>query len=1330
MKKLFALLVALVGSLGLLSSCRHKTETPTPTPETPEVTPTPTQPEVSEDLKKAQEFVRSIYQASEGNVTANMDRAAKVPVNGKEFTVSWAVTVKSGNAEAVSVVKAEDNSKYVVNITYNNTITEEVKFTLTATITSAENESVTLDFEYTIPKFQANTVNQMLTEKDDKKVYFLEGIVTAINNDNGKDSFVLSDATGSIFCYEKTLDIRLGQKIQITGNYSENAKYPQISKVSLVQVMSENNDVVAASGTPVVTTVAEINAAAKAEGVKAEDLTEAYKGKYLEITGYIVRNSQGYYNLAVAADQASCCNLYAAASLNSKQFAGAKVVVKGFARGVSVGNGITVQAQSIELAPGETLPTQPSEKFEEPALVTDKTLTDVINLDAADEMKYTYKVTGIVSKLGQKDEDTSAGDYGNLWVTDGTTPILVYGATATATAIAFDETVGLYTYKNPKDFATNDLTKNIEVGYVLEMIVIRTSYKDTKQLNVVVLSAKPAHTHEPSSDWKHDETHHWHACGSCEELLDKAAHTWNEGEVTTAPTESAAGVKTFTCTVCSQTKTEAIAPVGHTHAAATEWTKNETHHWHACATCEEPVQLDKAEHTWNEGEVTTAPTVEAEGVKTFTCTVCGSKAKTESIEKLPKPLPEGAVVPVVGTAYRLGLVQGNLENKVYYITGAMSTFYLATTETLADGGDVYLEETTNGYYMYVMVGTDKNYINIERALGTDDKMHDNVKLSTTASTVWTYSTKYNTVITVIEEDTLYLGTRSDKTYTTVGPVKANNNSPFACYFFAAPAPHTHAAATEWTKDETHHWHACTGCTELLDKAEHVWGEGVVTTQPTETEDGVRTFTCTCGATKTTAEPALGHTHTQTTKYGFNDTHHWFVCACEKDEAEAKFEVAEHVWGEGVITTQPSYTAAGEKTYTCVCGKTNTEEVPMLQEPTPVETTIADLLAIDVADEMKASFYLTATVKGLGQYGDSTTAGNYGNFIVTDGTKDILVYGATETASALVFNKSTGLYGFTNPQDFLTKDSTKEIKARDVLEMLVVRTSYKDKNTGAVKTKEVYAIILDVTPYEYTVEEKVEFDIAEVRVASRVTEDLVLPTIGAKYNSNISWASSNEAVISTTGVIDRPDAGQEDVTVTLTATFKLGEYTTTETYEVTVVAEVAEGEEPVGVTYTADLNTITKTNTSYVTSTTTSGWVATNCAVLQGGTSDSNPTFKMVGTTSDRAVCLNGKTSAVGSLTSPVLNNGITKLTFNYGLPFSDTKIGLKVEIIDEAGTVLATKTISNNSATKLTKYTEEWILDTAVQGNFKIVITNTSPSKNTGNKDRTAVFNISWVSYN
>ena len=40
------------------------------------------------------------------------------------------------------------------------------------------------------------------------------------------------------------------------------------------------------------------------------------------------------------------------------------------------------------------------------------------------------------------------------------------------------------------------------------------------------------------------------------------------------------------------------------------------------------------EHSWNEGVVTLEPTVDAEGVKTYTCSVCG-ETKTEAIEKLP-----------------------------------------------------------------------------------------------------------------------------------------------------------------------------------------------------------------------------------------------------------------------------------------------------------------------------------------------------------------------------------------------------------------------------------------------------------------------------------------------------------------------------------------------------------------------------------------------------------------------------------------------------------------------------------------------------------------------
>lgn len=159
----------------------------------------------------------------------------------------------------------------------------------------------------------------------------------------------------------------------------------------------------------------------------------------------------------------------------------------------------------------------------------------------------------------------------------------------------------------------------------------------------------------------------------------------------------------------------------------------------------------------------------------------------------------------------------------------------------------------------------------------------------------------------------------------------------------------------------------------------------------------------------------------------------------------------------------------------------------------------------------------------------------------------------------------------------------------------------------------------------------------------------------------------------------------------------------------------------------DLETLNK-NQSYVTSTTTSGWKAANAAVLTGGTTDSNPVFKFIGADdTTKAVCLNGKTTAAGKLTSSTLSGGISKLTFDYGLPFSDTKIGLEINIIQN-GEVVATKTISNNSASKFTKYTCEWVLDNVVEGDFIIEIKNTSPSGSTSNKDRTAIFNIEWTS--
>lgn len=74
------------------------------------------------------------------------------------------------------------------------------------------------------------------------------------------------------------------------------------------------------------------------------------------------------------------------------------------------------------------------------------------------------------------------------------------------------------------------------------------------------------------------------------------------------------------------------------------WEYDENGHWNPCLRtgCEE--HLNAAAHTFDDGVITTKPTEKTEGVKTYTCTVCGYE-KTESIEKLP-PKPAAVIYPI------------------------------------------------------------------------------------------------------------------------------------------------------------------------------------------------------------------------------------------------------------------------------------------------------------------------------------------------------------------------------------------------------------------------------------------------------------------------------------------------------------------------------------------------------------------------------------------------------------------------------------------------------------------------------------------------------------
>jgi hypothetical protein len=161
----------------------------------------------------------------------------------------------------------------------------------------------------------------------------------------------------------------------------------------------------------------------------------------------------------------------------------------------------------------------------------------------------------------------------------------------------------------------------------------------------------------------------------------------------------------------------------------------------------------------------------------------------------------------------------------------------------------------------------------------------------------------------------------------------------------------------------------------------------------------------------------------------------------------------------------------------------------------------------------------------------------------------------------------------------------------------------------------------------------------------------------------------------------------------------------------------------------DFNTV-NWNSSYIARQSTAGWVGENCAVQAGGPADANPVFpSLLGSSTDaRAWVINGKTSAVGKITSPVITTGCGTLTFQYGMTFTEANgYNFTVDIVQN-GEVVKTFNVVNADNTKFAKYT--FTEEVNVAGEFQIVITNNCPSAADGNKDRYSIWDIMWTAHN
>lgn len=339
---------------------------------------------------------------------------------------------------------------------------------------------------------------------------------------------------------------------------------------------------------------------------------------------------------------------------------------------------------------------------------------------------------------------------------------------------------------------------------------------------------------------------------------------------------------------------------------------------------------------------------------------------------------------------------------------------------------------------------------------------------------------------------------------------------------------------------------------------------------------------------------------------------------------------------------------------------------------------------------EGKYYVEGSVKSIA----STT---YGNLTIEDTNgNSIYVYGTYS---------GDGVLGFSSMK---TKPAV-----GDNVKLYGVIGSY----SGTAQLKNAWIVTINGNSTLPTNADKVAHELNKLSVTSSVTgaQNITLAKEAANYSDvTISWeVTVDESDIATLTenvlAIANPTA---NATVTVTATLVCGEETDTKSFEIAVTA--ASSDE---VSYSADFNTFnTNENSSYKDRTTTSGWSATNAAFFA----------THADLAVENAIVLNGKTSTLGSLTSPLLENGLKRLSFKYGFMFGDTNLKLTINIKNAEGTVIATDTIERTDMAKGTVY--EYSKEFNVTGSFTIEILNKGKSNSSSkNKDRVGIWNLTWV---
>ncbi len=146
-------------------------------------------------------------------------------------------------------------------------------------------------------------------------------------------------------------------------------------------------------------------------------------------------------------------------------------------------------------------------------------------------------------------------------------------------------------------------------------------------------------------------------------------------------------------------------------------------------------------------------------------------------EAASNPMIETKENVKVDQALFVKFTQGKV-NKDYYLTGALDGYYLGTSEKMEEAKNFYLEAVEGGYYLYcVNAEGKKTYVNFAKSGN-----YTNAFYEAEAKSVWTFNETLKTFTTKVENVEYFLGTRNDKTYTTLGPVSDAENSFYVNFY--------------------------------------------------------------------------------------------------------------------------------------------------------------------------------------------------------------------------------------------------------------------------------------------------------------------------------------------------------------------------------------------------------------------------------------------------------------------------------------------------------------------------------------------------------------------